>query len=268
LDSEREKIRKNTEELILEQQKLKEKEKDAVIESLKKSLEEAQRKANQGSQQLQGEVQELDLEKTLRETFLGDLIEPVGKGVLGADIRQIVKSPNRGIVCGTILWESKRTKDWSDGWILKLKEDVRSDKADIAAIVTQAFPKDFKNEIGQVEGVWICSPKYLIILSSLLRKALLDSGFQRLVLDNQKDKSAELYKYVTGPDFANQVEAMLSTYREMREQVEKERVAFEKFWKQREMQITRLSSGVSGIYGSISGIAGSALPEIEGGSLD
>ena len=133
LDLEREKIRQKTLEEAAQSQRLKEREKDKVIDDLKKSLEDAQRKASQGSQQLQGEVQELDLEELLQKEFPGDTIEPIGKGVLGADIRQIVRSP-RGMDCGHILWESKRTKAWSDGWIDKLKEDMRSDKANISAL--------------------------------------------------------------------------------------------------------------------------------------
>ena len=123
IDEERKKIIEKTTEQIMEQQRLKEKDKDKVIEDLKKSLEEAQRKATRGSQQSQGEVQELDLENILRGEFSGDSIEAIGKGVLGADVRQRVKSP-RGVDCGVILWESKRTKTWSEGWIGKLKEEL------------------------------------------------------------------------------------------------------------------------------------------------
>jgi len=262
LDSEREKIRQKTAEEIMESQRLKDKEKDKVIDDLKKSLEDAQRKATQGSQQLQGEVAELDIEELFRKEFPGDTIEPIGKGVLGADIRQIVRSP-RGMDCGHILWESKRTKAWSDGWIDKLKEDMRNDKANIPAIISEVLPDEIKTGIGLKDGVWITSHKLAIPLAMLLRKTLLDSARQKMIAQNQQTKAEELYGYVTSHEFAQQVESMIETYNEMQEQIVRERTAFEKNWKQREAQVTRLLSGVAGIYGSMQGIAGPALPTIK-----
>ena len=197
LDSEREKIRKAAEETILEQQRLKEKEKDKMIDDLKKSLEDAQRKATQGSQQLQGEVLELDLEQLLRNTFPTDSIEPIGKGVLGADIRQVVKS-QRGSVCGSILWESKRTKAWSDGWVTKLKEDMRNDKANIPAIISETLPEEAKTGMGLKDGVWVCSPKLVIPLALLLRKALEDTARQKFITNMQQSKAEEIYEVGPG----------------------------------------------------------------------
>lgn len=262
LDSEREKIRQKTLEEAAESQRLKEKEKDKVIDDLKKSLEDAQRKATQGSQQLQGEVQELDLEELFRKEFVGDTIEPIGKGVLGADIRQVVRSP-RGMDCGHILWESKRTKAWSDGWISKLKEDMRNDKANIPAIVSEVLPEEIKTGLGLKDGVWVTSPRLVIPLAMLLRKTLLDAARQKMISENKQSKAEELYGYITSHEFAQQVESMIETYKEMQEQITRERTAFERSWKQREAQVTRLLSGVAGIYGSMQGIAGPALPTIK-----
>ncbi|MCX6793568.1 MAG: DUF2130 domain-containing protein [Candidatus Gottesmanbacteria bacterium] len=262
LDSEREKIRKAAEETILESHRLKEKEKDKMIDDLKKSLEDAQRKATQGSQQLQGEVAELDLEETLRSTFPSDSIEPIGKGVLGADIRQVVKSPG-GKTCGTILWESKRTKAWSDGWITKLKEDMRNDKANIPAIISEELPEEAKTGMGLKDGVWVCCPKLFIPLAMLLRKSLIDAAYQKFVSDNRLSKAEQIYSYVTSHEFAQQVESMVEVYTDMLSQVNRERVAFEKSWKLREAQVRRLLTGVSGIYGQIQGAAGPALPPIK-----
>lgn len=261
LDVEREKIRQKTLEEAAESQRLKEREKDKVIDDLKKSLEDAQRKATQGSQQLQGEVQELDLEELLQKEFPGDTIEPIGKGVLGADVRQIVRSP-RGMDCGHILWESKRTKAWSDGWVDKLKEDLRNDKANIPAIISETLPEELKSGIGLRDGVWVARHALTIPLAMLLRKALLDSARQKMIAQNQQSKAEELYGYITSHEFANQVEAMVSTYKDMQEQITRERTSFEKSWKQREAQVTRLLSGVAGIYGSMQGIAGPSLPTI------
>lgn len=267
MDAERDKIRKATEEQLLEQIRLKEREKDKMIDDLKKSLEDAQRKASQGSQQLQGEVQELDLEETLRTTFPSDSIEPIGKGVLGADIRQTVKSPG-GKVCGTILWESKRTKAWSDGWISKLKEDMRADRANIPAIISETLPDEAKTGMGIKDGVWVSSHKLFIPLAMLLRKSLIDAAYQKFVSDNRQTKAEQIYGYVTSHEFAQQVESMVEVYSEMLTQITKERVAFEKSWKLRESQVHRLLSGVSGIYGQIQGAAGPALPPIKSLELE
>src|SRR5258708_6496463 len=93
LEEERKKIREKVEATMLEEQRQKEMEKDKMISDLRKALDDAKRKADQGSQQTQGEVVELQLEETLRSNFPQDTIEPIGKGVHGADIRHIVKSP-------------------------------------------------------------------------------------------------------------------------------------------------------------------------------
>jgi len=267
LDAEREKIRQNTAEEIMESQRLKDKEKDKVIDDLKKSLEDAQRKATQGSQQLQGEVQELDLEEMLTREFPGDSIEPVGKGILGADIRHVVRSP-RGMDCGTILWESKRTKAWSDGWLTKLKDDLRGAKANIPTIVSDVLPDEVKNGLGLKDGVWIASPALSLPLAQLLRARLLDAARQKMIAQNQQTKAEEIYNYVTSHEFAQQVEGMMETYDEMEQQIVKERTAFEKSWKQREAQVRRLRLGVAGVYGSMQGIAGPALSSIKSLELD
>jgi hypothetical protein len=262
MDKERELIRQKTLEEAAEKNRMKEKEKDMVIDQLKKALEDAQRKASQGSQQLQGEVQELDLESLFHQAFPQDIIEPVGKGVLGADIRQIVKSP-MGVACGTILWESKRTKQWSDGWITKLKNDVLSDKANIPAIVSEVLPDEAKSGIGIMNGVWVASPKLSVPLAILLRKSLLDVAKQKKIKENQTSKAEDLYTYVTSHDFQHQVEAMIEIYRNMQSEIQKERVSFERSWKRREQEVNRLLSGVAGMYGSMQGIAGQALPSIK-----
>jgi hypothetical protein len=263
LDAERAKIREKAMEEMAEKQHFKEKEYEQKIDSLKKSLEDAQRKAQQGSQQLQGEVQELDLEQMFRQTFPQDLIEPIGKGVLGADIRQTVRSP-MGNPCGSILWESKRTKAWSDGWVAKLKNDLIADKAHIPAIISEVLPEEARSGMGQKDGVWVASPKLALTLALLLRNQLLAVAKQKKIAENQQTKAEGLYSYVTSHEFQHQMEAMIETYMEMRQQIQKERNAFERSWKMREQQVERLLSGVSGIYGSMQGIAGQALPPVKG----
>jgi hypothetical protein len=257
------KIREKTLEEEAERHRLKDKEKEMIIDSLKKSLEDAQRKAAQGSQQSQGEVQELDLEQMLVREFRDDLIEPIGKGTLGADIRQIVRSP-RGLDCGRILWESKRTKAWSDGWITKLKDDLLADKSHIPVIISDTLPEEAKNGIGVKNGVWIASPKHAQILAALLRKSLLDAAKQKVISEKKQTKAEDLYSYITSIEFVHQMEAMIETYRDMQKEIADERNAFERIWKKREMQVNRLLTGVSGIYGSMQGIAGQSLPPVKG----
>jgi hypothetical protein len=260
---EQNKIRQKTLEEEADRHRLQDKEKDLLIDGLKKSLEDAQRKATQGSQQSQGEVQELDLEQTLKQQFRDDEFEPIEKGVLGADIRQIVRSP-KGMDCGHILWESKRTKAWSDGWIMKLKSDLLADKSHIPVIISDTLPEEAKTGIGYKNGVWIAGTKFAVILAALLRKSLLDAAKQKIISEKKQSKAEELYGYVTSIDFIHQMEAMIETYREMQSEIQSERVSFERIWKKREMQVTRLLSGVSGIYGSMQGIAGQALPVVKG----
>jgi hypothetical protein len=257
------KIRQKTLEEEAERHRLKDKEKEMIIDSLKKSLEDAQRKAGQGSQQSQGEVQEMDLEEMLRRDFRDDEIEPIGKGTLGADIRQIVRSP-RGMDCGRILWESKRTKAWSDGWIIKLKDDLLADKSHIPVIISDTLPEEAKSGIGYKNSVWIASPKHASMLAMLLRKSLLDAAKQKVISEKKQTKAEDLYSYITGVEFVHQMEAMIETYRDMQKEITDERNAFERIWKKREMQVNRLLTGVSGIYGSMQGIAGQSLPPVKG----
>lgn len=262
LDKERESIRIKAAADQSEKDKYVIAEYQEQMRKMSKDLEEANRRAKQGSQQLQGEVQELDLEETLKKVYPYDEIGEVKKGELGADVRQRVKSP-RGTYCGTILWESKRTKVWGGDWVSKLKEDLRRDKAHIAVIVSDILPKEFKREVGELNGVWIIKPAFLIPISALLRKNLLDVAKEKFVAVKKQDTAGELYDLVTGHEFTQQIDRMVETYFEMRNQVGKERAAFERIWKAREIQIDRLIGGLSGIYGSMKEVAGSALPEID-----
>lgn len=238
--------------------------KEKTISDLQKALDEAQRKAAQGSQQLQGEIMELDLEEALTNAFRDDDVEPVAKGVRGGDIKQIVKSP-RGTSCGVILWEIKRTKNWTDGWIPKLKEDLRAEKANVPIIVTEAMPKQISEEMGVLNGVWICRPNLAIILATLLRKSLLDAGLQKALAENRGTKAELLYTFVTSHEFVQQIESMVEIYQEMSTQVQKERVAYEKLWSQREKQAQKLMMSTANIIGSMQGHIGqSSMPKIKG----
>jgi len=262
IDEEKKKIEEDTSKRLVDEHHLKDLEKDKKLSDMEKLVEELKRKSQQGSMQTQGEVAELDLEKILAENFKDDEIIPIAKGDSGADVKQIVKSP-KGTVCGVILWESKSTKAWKDDWITKLKDDLRNSKANLPAIVTAVLPKEFKTNLGLKEGVWISSTALVLPLAMLLRKTLLDSMRQIVISQNKQDKAGELYTYITSHEFSQRVEAMVEAYNKMKDQITKERIAFEKQWSEREKQVNILLNGVAGIYGDMQGIAGSALPQVK-----
>lgn len=258
------KIREQVQKDADERQRLNLAAKEKTIQDLQKALDEAQRKAAQGSQQLQGEIMELDLERALADAWRDDLITPVPKGVNGADIAQTVRSP-RGTDCGLILWEIKRTKNWTDGWIPKLKEDVRHAKAATAVIVTEVMPKQIEEEMGRLHGIWVCKPNLAIVLGTLLREGLLSVARQKALADNRGDKAEALYNFVTSHEFVQQVENMVETYGAMTLQIQKERIAYEKLWSQREKQAQTLLFSTANIIGSMQGYVGHAsMPKIKG----
>lgn len=264
LDIEESKIREEVGKQADEKQRLNLAARDKTIADLQSALDAAQRKAAQGSQQLQGEIMELDFEEALANAFRDDDIQPVAKGVRGGDIRQVVKSP-RGTVCGVLLWEIKRTKNWIDGWIPKLKEDLRAEKANLPIIITEVMPKQISEDMGVFGGVWVCKPQLAVILATLLRKSLLDAGLQKALAENRGTKADALFNFVTSHEFVHQVESMVETYQEMTLQVQKERIAYERIWATREKQSQRLLMGTATIIGSMQGHIGQAsMPKIKG----
>lgn len=263
LNLEREKIQEEIVKVEKEKSGLEIAEIKKQLEDTKKALEDAQRKAAQKSQQLQGEVLELELERLLKEAFPHDSVESVAKGTSGADVVQIVKSP-KGFACGSILWESKRTKEWSDKWLVKLKEDMRAQKANVPIIVSIVLPKEARDGFGIKEGVCICSPQLILPIATILRKNLLDVGYQKAVLANRGEKADMLYNYVTSHEFQQQVERIAEVYKEMKDQIIKERVSFERSWKQREAQAERIIISAANIVGNMQGKVGVSMPQIKG----
>jgi hypothetical protein len=262
MDAARLKIEEETAKRLADEHHLKDLEKDKKLSDMESLVEELKRKSQQGSMQTQGEVGELELEKILRELFPTDEITEVKKGEPGGDVRQLVRTL-RGTECGLILWERKRTKVWTEGWISKLKEDIHRDGAALGAIVTEVLPKDFKKQIGERSGIWITTTAFVEPLAMLLRKVLYDVAKEKAVKAGKESKAEEIYGFVTSNEFIGQVERMMGIYQEMQAEISKERAASERQWKQREMQVTRLINGVAGIYGSMQGIAGSALPQVK-----
>ena len=242
--------------------KLKVMEKDQTIASMQQKIEELKQKAEQGSQQLQGEVQELELETLLRAKFPFDSIEPVPKGEFGGDVLQRVVSQS-GQTSGAILWESKRTKNWSDGWLVKLREDQRTAKAEVSVLVSQALPKGTET-FDVIDGVWVTSPRAALPVATILRHTLLQVGMARQTSEGQQTKTEMIYQYLTGPRFRQRVEAIVEAFSTMQEDLDKERKAIMKQWAKREEQIERVMGATVGMYGDLQGIAGKSLQEIEG----
>lgn len=242
--------------------KLKVAEKEQTISSMQKQIEELKRRAEQGSQQLQGEVMELELENLLRTRFPRDTIEPVAKGVHGGDVLHHILGP-AGQPCGTILWESKRTKNWSDGWLVKLREDQREAKAEVAILTSVALPKAVET-FELVEGVWVTHPRVAIPLATALRQSLIDLATARQANEGQETKTEMVYQYLTGSRFRYRVQAIVEAFSSMQEDLDKERKAILKQWAKREEQIERVMQATVGMYGDLQGIAGKTLQEIEG----
>jgi hypothetical protein len=261
LQDEREKLSvdiRRIEELKSQQREteyqLKMKELEKQLDDQKKLAEEMRRKAEQGSMQLQGEVQELALEEILRMAFPFDLIAEVGKGVRGADCIQTVRN-SFGQECGRIIYECKRTQNFSNDWIEKLKSDMRSTSADVAVIVTTAMPKEM-DSFGEKDGVWICGFAEIKAITYLLRDSLIKISGASRNQENRGDKMHMLYDYLTSNEFAGQWRAIREGFMSMKLSIQKERDAMEKLWKAREKQLEKVLLNAAHVRGSIEGIAG------------
>jgi hypothetical protein len=255
-------VREQAQREAEDQLKLKVMEKEQTITSMQKQIEDLKRRADQGSQQLQGEVLELEVEDLLRTKFPRDTIDPVPKGEHGGDIIQRVIGP-LGQTCGTILWESKRTKNWSDGWLIKLREDQRAAKAEVAVIVSQALPKEVQT-FDLIDGVWVTHPRAVLPVAVTLRHTLIEVTCARQATEGQQTKMEMVYQYLTGPRFRQRVQAIVEAFSSMQEDLDKEKKAITKQWAKREEQIERVMQATVGMYGDLQGIAGKTLKEIEG----
>jgi hypothetical protein len=247
---------------------LKIKEMEMQLEEQRRLAEEMRRKAEQSSMQRQGESQEVLLEEILKESFPFDLIEEVGKGVEGADCIQTVRNSS-GKECGKIIYESKRTKGWSNQWIDKLKADMRNRGADVAILVTQTFPKDMER-FGEKEGIWLCNFSEVGSVSAIIRNSILKVYEIQRSEENKGDKMQMLYNYLTGVEFKGQVESIAEGFMAMRNSITKERMQMEKMWKEREKQLEKVLINTSGLYGSVKGIAGASvgdIPLLDGGDM-
>jgi hypothetical protein len=267
LNTEREKIRKDIEE----NQSLKIREKDHLIDQLKDQMKDMQRKAEQGSMQIQGEVQELAIEEWLSSTYPLDTIEEIKKGARGGDCIQVINTRS-ATNCGKIYYESKRTKAFQPGWIEKFKQDVQEKGANIGVLITEAMPSDM-SQMGQKDGIWICTFADLPSLSHVLRDSLITIHRVVAQQENRGDKMSMVYDFVTSSEFRLQVEAIVEGFSQLKSDLETEKRAMARIWKQREKQIEKVLLNTTNMYGSIKGIAGNAILavrqlELSGGECD
>lgn len=261
LDSERGKIKQDVIKILSEEHQFKDAENKKIINDLRHALEDAQRKASQTSQQLQGEVLELELEELLKREFPLDTIVPVAKGVQGADIIQNVLD-RTGKHCGAITWESKRTKAWSDGWVQKLKDDQRKAKAEIAILVTKVLPTGIKN-FGPKDGVYVTNYDCILGVANVLRSAVIQVANTKHTLAGKSEKKEVLWNYLTSTEFKQRIEAILEAFSNMKQDLERERQVYTKLWAKREKQIQQVLDNTIGLRGELEGVIGKELPEIK-----
>jgi hypothetical protein len=266
LDAEREKIRQEASKKTAEAHRLKDLEKDKLIRDLQTSLADMKRKAEQGSMETQGEVLEQDFEAQLKAFFVHDDIQPVPKGIRGADLVQTVRTP-MGAECGVLLWETKNTKAWSSAWIPKLKDDMIETRASIAILVSVVLPEGI-SRFGQVDGVWVSDPLCAIPLAAALREQLTAISRERSASIGKSEKMEALYQYLAGVEFKQKIEGIVEAFTSMHDQLIRERRAMEKHWKQREKEIERVVKNTVGLYGDMQGIIGGQIPAIPALELD
>lgn len=225
-----------------------------------KQIDNLKRKLQQGSQQTQGEILELKLEETLKGEFIYDEIKEVPKGIRGADIIQIVKTQNGGR-CGTILWEFKNTKTWTDKWLSKLKNDQRELKAEVSIIVSSVLPDNIKN-FGMQNGVWICDRASAIGLAHALRQQLMKVQSIKTAHQGRESKAEVVYNYLISNEFRQRIEVWVEYFSERRTEIDKEKIYYMKKWEKEEQNIMKIMQNTAGIYGDLQGLIGNALPKV------
>ena len=262
ITAEREKIRIAAMKQAADEHQLKDAEQKKVISDMRRQIEDLKRKAEQGSMQTQGEVQELALEAMLDAAFAVDSIDPVGKGVSGADCKQVVHCPS-GANCGSILWESKRTKAFSKTWLPKLRDDQRASRASVAVLVTQMMPEGV-DTFALIDGVWVCSWKCAKGLAMALRAGLIEVSKNKLASEGRVEKMELVYNYLSSREFLSCVEGIVEAFITMQTDLESEKRSMKRLWNKREKQIDRAITNTASLYGDLQGIIGDAMPTVEG----
>ena len=260
-----EKIKQEARQRVEDEHRFKDQEKDKKLQDVLRINEELKRKLEQGSEQAQGEVLELDLENNLKVAFPEDEINPVAKGVAGGDIIQKVKN-RAGKTAGTIIWETKRAK-WSPSWLPKLREDTRSAGATIAVLVSENLPPDINN-FSVLDGVLVTGYKYALSLASLVRRSVMQIASAKFLASTKDEDLQILHEYLQSDAFRHRFEAFFEGVKTMEEDLMTEKRAMDRIWKKREVQIRKLGSSASNMYGELQGIMGKSLPNIKSLSLD
>jgi len=258
---EQEKIRQQQKDQLEKEFQLKILEKDKKLTDALRLVEEYKKKLEQGSQQLQGEILELHLEEMLKKEFPLDEIKEVPKGVRGADILQVVKN-EFGRSCGTIIWELKRTKNWSEEWITKLKDDQRTVKAEIAVLVSNVLPQDIKY-FGFYQGVWVCQIDSALSLTAVLRHSLISIQAIKNSVAGKEEKKEILWRYLTSIEFQQRLSAIIESHQQLQDDIEKEKRFFALKWAKQEKNIRKVIDNLLGVSGDLESIMGKALPEIK-----
>lgn len=260
LDEERTKAHDAAKREAAEEWRLKEADKDKLIGDMRRQIDDLKHKVEQGSQQSQGEVLELSLESSLRQTFPFDEITPVPKGVHGGDVVQSVRDP-AGNECGNILWESKRTKTWSDGWLPKLRDDQRAAKAQVAILASTQLPKGVTS-FQCLDGVWVTSMPCAVNVAAVLRTWLIEVAAVKRLQACKHDTTEALHSYICGPEFRHRFEGVLESFVTMQTELDQERRALQRAWAKREKQLERGIAQAITLHGDLAGIVGGALPTI------
>jgi hypothetical protein len=236
-------------------------EREVKIAGMQRQIEELRRKADQGSQQLQGEALEFELQTSLRDKFPGDIVDAVPKGEFGGDIIHRVRN-NVGRICGTMLWETKSTKAWNNRWLDKLRNDQRSANAEIGLIVSNVLPTGLQT-FDRIDNVWVTKKRFAIPLAIALRQSLIEVADSHQAAKGQQSKMEMVYQYLTGPQFRHRIDAIVERFSDMQGDLDRERKAMVRIWAKREEQLKSVLDSSAGLYGDLQGIAGRALPEIE-----
>lgn len=266
IHEERKKVQEQTAEMLMKEHQMRDAEKNKQMEDMRRKIEELQQKANLTSQQLQGEVQELELEEFLKKEFPTDEIKPVGKGVRGGDVLQVIHD-QFGRECGTIIWESKRTKSWAGDWSDKLKEDMRSSKADVAILVSSVLPQGIKF-FGPFEGIFVTNWDCLLGVSAQIRLAIIKENQIKSSVVGKNEKMEIIFNYLSSNQFVQKVEAIVEAFSTMKDDLEKEKRMYTGIWAKREKQIERVINNTIGMHGDLQGLMGASLPQITGLTIE
>src|SRR5581483_5255511 len=237
-------------------------EKDKQLQDALKANEDMRRKLQQGSQQSQGEVFELEFEETLKQTFTNDKVQPVGKGIKGGDVIQEVWD-SKGNYNGKILWELKNTKTWSEPWIDKLKTDKRTINAEEAVIISEMLPVGIKMA-GYRNGVWVTTREFAITLNSTLQAKLIEVYYAKQAVQAKDGKMELMFTYLSGVEFKHRVEAIVEAFTNMQQEIEKEKRYFNNKWSRDEKNIRMVIDNTYGMHGDLKAIIGKMLPQIKG----